>query len=182
MRSVLVLGVLGLVHAASARAPATRPKIGRAKVAPAAAAAADVAALAAAADLAAAPPRSAAAAALAARGGGGGAGATRVSAAQAALFALTYVGYCLIYFVRKPVSLTKATIEAELGIPKSQIGLIETSFLAAYAAGQLAIGALTRRFSERALLLAAFAGCGGLTMAFGACSVSYTHLTLPTKA
>ena len=36
MRSVLVLGVLGLVHAASARAPATRPKIGRAKVAPAA--------------------------------------------------------------------------------------------------------------------------------------------------
>ena len=58
----------------------------------------------------------------------------------------------------------------DLGVTARELGLTLSSYFVTFALGQLVVGPLADRYGRRKLVL------GGLLV-----SVSYTHLTLPTK-
>src|SRR5688572_5966895 len=56
--------------------------------------------------------------------------------ARAAVFGLTWVAYASYYLARKNFSVVKARLSTDLGLTKTQLGDIDTGYLAAYCAGQ----------------------------------------------
>jgi len=100
----------------------------------------------------------------------------RLTKKQVALFAVSYFAYVAIYFVRKPVSVVRSTLEAELGVSLSSLGVIDTAMLAAYAAGQFLTGTVVKLLGRDKALLTAFGLCGLFCSLFG-----YTT-SVPTMA
>ena len=82
---------------------------------------------------------------------------------------LTYLAYCAVYTCRKPVSVVKPTLEAELGFATSALAGIDSAWLVAYAIGQFCLGATRSVFSGRAIVASAFALTGITTAACASC-------------
>ena len=68
-----------------------------------------------------------------------------LSGTQLRVFGLTYIAYALLYIGRKSLSVTKARMQTEAGVPIASLGLMDTAFLIAYAAGQLGLGPVAER-------------------------------------
>ena len=81
---------------------------------------------------------------------------------QLRVFALTYSAYAAVYFGRKPLSVTKA----EIGLPPSVTGGMDTAFLAAYAFGQLCLGPLASRAGAPRGLALCYGGCALALLGF----------------
>ena len=60
-------------------------------------------------------------------------------------FIVTWICYASFYLTRKPFSVVKSQLKTELGLSTAELGVIDTSFLAAYAFAQLVLGPLMRR-------------------------------------
>eukprot|EP00037_Helgoeca_nana_P006437 m.59289 g.59289 ORF g.59289 m.59289 type:complete len:510 (-) comp17324_c0_seq1:98-1627(-) len=88
-------------------------------------------------------------------GGSPGDGLWGLSYGAISVFALTYICYATIYFTRKPYSVVKKSAGADLNLEKSDLGLIDTAFLAMYALGQLTMSSLGDKYGPRIVL----AGC-----------------------
>ena len=84
-----------------------------------------------------------------------------------AILITTYMAYVSVYCARKPFSVVKSTMEAELSISPQQQANIDTALLATYAAGQLSLGTFVRLAGRRWTLFFAFALAGGATALFG---------------
>lgn len=93
------------------------------------------------------------------------------------VFAFTYCAYCAIYLVRKPVSVVKPYLQAELGASTSQLAAVDSAWLVAYAAGQLGLGAMRSAADPSTLLFLAFLGAG-ITTALCATATSTVSLAL----
>ncbi|KAL1523725.1 hypothetical protein AB1Y20_018655 [Prymnesium parvum] len=92
---------------------------------------------------------------------------TGLSSRQLLLFGLTYIAYVSIYFARKPVSVVKSTLEAELGLSRASLGIVDTALLSAYAVGQFMIGTIVSTFGRNVPLVTAYTLCGLATAGFG---------------
>jgi sugar phosphate permease len=86
------------------------------------------------------------------------------------VFALTWLSYATYYFARKNFAVVKGTLERELGVGLGALAAIDTSFLATYAVGQFAGGALGDRVGSRRLIGYGMIGSAMLIAAFGASS------------
>ncbi len=86
---------------------------------------------------------------------------------QRRVFLLTYLVYVLFYFTKKPFSVVKTDVARELGLDMGQLGLVDTAFLACYAAGQFMIGPFGDKYGARRMLLVSLGGatCACLLMA-----------------
>ncbi|KDO33709.1 hypothetical protein SPRG_19318 [Saprolegnia parasitica CBS 223.65] len=84
------------------------------------------------------------------------------------IFGLTYAAYIVVYFTRKPLSVTKSTLTATHAHSEAELGLIDTAFLIAYAIGQFASGLVASRVGVRIGLAMAFVGTGACAYLFGA--------------
>jgi sugar phosphate permease len=56
---------------------------------------------------------------------------------QVVTFALTWLTYCLSYFLRKPIAFLKIMLESEFHLSKSDLGWIDVSLLMPYALVQV---------------------------------------------
>ncbi len=88
------------------------------------------------------------------------------------------VGYALYYFVRKNLSMAMPALEADLGLTKTDLGLILTLFSVIYGVGKLVNGMLADRANARyfmaigllgAAVVNVFFGFGASLAWFGAC-------------
>ncbi len=87
--------------------------------------------------------------------------------ARAMAFALTWLSYASYYLTRKNFSVSKKSIEQELGIGRDALGWIDTGYLAAYAAGQFLFGRLSDRVGARRVLVAGMLATAGCSWWFG---------------
>lgn len=83
------------------------------------------------------------------------------------IFAATWACYAGYYFCRKPFYIAKSTLGAELKFGATELGLIGSVFLVAYAAGQFLSGALGNRLGPRLLLLLGMSVSIGANLGFG---------------
>jgi len=87
-----------------------------------------------------------------------------MSKASAWIFALTYVGYATFYFDRKPLTVAKSQMTlpdafgAESSLSMHVLSVLDTGFLASYAAAQLALAPLAGRTESSLGLLVLFGG------------------------
>ena len=72
--------------------------------------------------------------------------------ARLAAFGLSWLAYATYYLGRKGFSVSKASIQDELGLDTSALGAIDTGYLAAYMVGQFASGWLGDRIGPRRLV------------------------------
>jgi sugar phosphate permease len=72
--------------------------------------------------------------------------------ARLAAFGLSWLAYATYYLGRKGFSVSKASIQDELGLDPSALGAIDTAYLAAYMVGQFASGWLGDRIGPRRLI------------------------------
>ncbi len=86
------------------------------------------------------------------------------------IFGLTYVAYAVLYLARKPVSVVKTTLEAELKMSIAALGRIDAALLLAYTAGQLLLGRTVAMLGRTLPLVLAFALSGASTATFGLAS------------
>ena len=80
------------------------------------------------------------------------------------VFLLTYACYAVLYFGRKPLSVTKGA----MGLPTSTLGNMDTAFLAAYAFGQLFLSGLSAQVSAGRGLAICYGGCALAMLGFAA--------------
>lgn len=73
-------------------------------------------------------------------------------AARYTAWALTWVAYASYYLGRKSFSVAKATLRRTLGFSESTLGLIDTAYLTAYAAGMFGSGYVGDRIGARRLI------------------------------
>jgi len=92
---------------------------------------------------------------------------------QLALFVFTYVAYVVIYLGRKPVAVVKPVLQDSMGLTPNQLASVDSSFLTAYAVGQLSLGVLSSVFTTPQLLGLAYLGCGVSVAVFGVTSATY---------
>ena len=59
------------------------------------------------------------------------------SRGQVLTFSLTWLTYCLTYFLRKPIAFLKIMLESEFHLAKSDLGWIDVSLLMPYALVQV---------------------------------------------
>lgn len=78
-------------------------------------------------------------------------------------------GYFLSYFYRAVNAVVAPDLEIELGLTATEIGLLTSAYLFAFAAVQLPLGVALDRFGPRKVqtLLIAIAACGSLLFAIG---------------
>ena len=103
-----------------------------------------------------------------------------VSRDSLAVFIVTYMAYASLYSTRKPLSVVKGALNASLGLSAQTLGLMDTSFLGCYAAGQLLLPLLLAAVPQQqfaALTAASFMLSAVATAAFG-CSSSGPVLVL----
>jgi phosphoglycerate transporter family protein len=88
------------------------------------------------------------------------------------------VGYALYYFVRKNLSMAMPALESDLGLTKTDLGLILTLFSVIYGVGKLVNGMIADRANARyfmaigllgAAVVNVFFGFGASLAWFGAC-------------
>ena len=89
-------------------------------------------------------------------------------------FIVTWICYASFYLTRKPFSVVKSQLKTELGLSTAELGVIDTSFLAAYAFAQLVLGPLGDRFGARPMLGAMLAISALSTAAVARCSAPWT--------
>ena len=73
-------------------------------------------------------------------------------------FGVTWLTYCSFYFTRKPFSVAKSTLgdntgDGGLGLSTQELGLVDSSFLAAYAVSQFILGPMGDRIGARPMLI-----------------------------
>lgn len=78
---------------------------------------------------------------------------------QMRIFALSWLTYAAFYFPRNAMSAAKVGVLEEGFMDKAQLGVLDSVYLAAYAAGQFIWGAVAERFGTRVVVT------GGLIMA-----------------
>jgi len=78
---------------------------------------------------------------------------------QMRIFALSWLTYAAFYFPRSAFSAAKVGILDEGFLTRQNLGLLDSAYLAAYAAGQFVWGAATERFGTRVVV------GGGMVMA-----------------
>ena len=88
------------------------------------------------------------------------------------VFALTWLSYASYYLTRKNFSVSKKTIEQELGIGRDALGWIDTGYLAAYAAGQFIFGRVSDRVGARRVLVAGMLATAACSWWFGVSSTA----------
>lgn len=94
---------------------------------------------------------------------------------QILIFAFTYITYGSIYMTRKPFSVVKSNFKEDTGYGTSELGMIDTAFLVAYAIGQFSCGALGDRYGPKIVLILGFFGSALSTYLF-AQSSNYNSL------
>jgi OPA family sugar phosphate sensor protein UhpC-like MFS transporter len=97
--------------------------------------------------------------------------AARVQATAAQrrrIFLLTWLAYGAYYLCRRPFAIGKATIAAAYHLNEHTLGLIDTGYLVAYAAGQFASGLLADRVGARRLVGYGMLAVAASSVAFGA--------------
>lgn len=82
-------------------------------------------------------------------------------------FLLTYLSYSCIYFARKPISIVKSTLEKELSLTPSQLGLIDTGLLGSYAIGQIFLGTTVEHLGRSIPIVLGYLLCGTFTFLMG---------------
>eukprot|EP00729_Bicosta_minor_P008324 gene8324-23774_t len=101
----------------------------------------------------------------------------RFQRAARQVFVVSYLCYACIYFGRKPLSVVKSAMGEELGLSSGQMGWIETSYLASYAAGQFLLTPFGDRMGSRRMLSWIFLVSAASTALFSMNS-SYTGFIL----
>lgn len=87
--------------------------------------------------------------------------ATKATSAQRAqIFVLTWLAYGSYYLCRRPFAISKATLSDTYHLDEHALGVIDTGYLVAYAAGQFAAGLVSDRVGARRLV-----GAGMLAVA-----------------
>ncbi|OQR90080.1 MFS family transporter: glycerol-3-phosphate [Thraustotheca clavata] len=86
---------------------------------------------------------------------------------QRDVFALTYAAYIAVYFTRKPFSVAKSTLTTTGAHSESELGLIDTAFLIAYAAGQFGSGFIALSVGVKVGLTISYIGTGICAFFFG---------------
>ena len=79
---------------------------------------------------------------------------------QMAIFAVTWLAYAAFYLTRKNYAIAQPGFMAEFGWSKSDVGVVITAYLSAYAVGQFSNGVLADRVGSRRMLAVGF----GLTI------------------
>lgn len=88
------------------------------------------------------------------------------------VWALSWVAYASYYTGRKGLSVTKKSLHDKLGVSESQLGAIDTGYLAAYSVGQFLSGFLGDRVGSRRLVGAGMLASALACAAFGASSTA----------
>lgn len=78
---------------------------------------------------------------------------------QMRIFALSWLAYAAFYFPRSAFSAAKVGILDEGFLTRSNLGLLDSAYLAAYAVGQFVWGAVAQRYGTRVVV------AGGMVMA-----------------
>jgi len=86
---------------------------------------------------------------------------------QMFVFVLLYIAYIGVYFTRKPFSVAKSTLKNEAAHTESELGMIDTAFLFAYAVGQFSSGSIAGLVGTKMGLVLAFLGTGVCSCVFG---------------
>lgn len=86
---------------------------------------------------------------------------------QIQVFVLTWLSYASYYLTRKNLSVTKSRLNNELGVSMTQLGDIDTVYLASYALGQFVNGELGHRIGSRRLIGLGMIGSAAAAMCFG---------------
>jgi MFS transporter, OPA family, sugar phosphate sensor protein UhpC len=94
------------------------------------------------------------------------------------VFGLTWTSYAIYYFARRPFPVAKATISSALGVTTAGLALIDTLYLAAYAAGQFGGGWLGDRIGARRLIGWGMIGSAAALALFGASSSTFAFAVL----
>ncbi len=89
------------------------------------------------------------------------------AAFQALVFLLTWCGYASSNLIRKPLSVSKASMGTELRLSITHLGLLDTASLLPYALFQIYAGKLGDRYGARLILAAGLSLCALSTMAVG---------------
>ena len=89
--------------------------------------------------------------------------ATAPALLRARIFGLTWLSYFSYYFTRKNYSVIKSS----LGLDKSQLSMIETVYLSAYAFGQFTNGLLADVIGPRRLVAAGMMLSAAMSILFG---------------
>ncbi len=77
------------------------------------------------------------------------------------------VGYALYYFVRKNLSMAMPALDDELGLTKTDLGLILTLFSVIYGVGKLVNGMLADRANARYFMAIGLLGAAAVNVFFG---------------
>eukprot|EP00920_Eleutheroschizon_duboscqi_P007046 GHVT01016307.1.p1 GENE.GHVT01016307.1~~GHVT01016307.1.p1 ORF type:complete len:565 (+),score=96.74 GHVT01016307.1:4451-6145(+) len=85
-------------------------------------------------------------------------------------FVVTYIGYATLYSTRKPFSVVKSHMQADLGLSTFTLGSIDTAFLLAYAVGQLILPRLFDSWGMRKPLFFCYALSGTCAIIFSVAS------------
>ncbi|MDE0860533.1 MAG: MFS transporter [Akkermansiaceae bacterium] len=99
---------------------------------------------------------------------------------QVRIVLLTYLSYFFYYFGRKYLGIITPSLIEEGVLSRTQIGLIQTGYLSAYAIGQFVSGALGDRFGPRLLICIGMVVSGlaalsiGLFPAFGFVLIAFS--------
>lgn len=86
---------------------------------------------------------------------------------QLRTFALTWLSYASYYLTRKNLSVTKSRLHDGLGVSTTELGIIDTAYLASYALGQFINGALGDRIGSRRLIALGMLGSAAMALGFG---------------
>ncbi len=93
-------------------------------------------------------------------------------------FALTWVSYASYYLTRNNFSVTKATIQDELGVTREQLGAIDTAYLTVYTVGQFVWGWVADRAGARRVIGAGMLASAALSALFGMTSATMMFLVI----
>ena len=86
---------------------------------------------------------------------------------QARVFGLTWLSYAAYYFTRKNFSVVKSRLHDDMGVSVGMLGGIDTLYLALYALGQFANGALGDRLGARRMIGIGMLASAAVSLAFG---------------
>ncbi|XP_065835203.1 uncharacterized protein [Oscarella lobularis] len=68
---------------------------------------------------------------------------------QIGVFMLAWGSYAAVYLLRKPLSLVKKDMQAEMGLSTSQLGWMDTAFIFPYALAQMMLGGSADKLGAR---------------------------------
>lgn len=83
-----------------------------------------------------------------------------------AVWAITYLGYALLYSTRKPFSVVKMNMQQELNLTLFDLGAIDTAFLGAYAFSQFFAPAFIQKYKLSIVLVVSYLGSALSTLGF----------------